>query len=524
MGYYTKIHIKDLILWESNPRVSKDGKEYFIEKEAVQKYFKDNESQMRYLTQDIAKNGLSPNDIVVVIKEGNGKYKVFEGNRRISAIKVLWKPDFLDYDIALRNYIARLGKSNYISREIYCYVSPNKEEAHSIVEKTHLGINRGIGRVPWGTLEKQAFKKLNNQPNTTVSSNLLDQYPGVFDDIIDKLKPTNVDRILSKSYVRDIIETDKDYSGLDSLQQGLVCDILDEVKRITDESKRSIAYIFHNNDDVVNLLGTYISTRKAELIKNAELSSQEARNRQIPINIKLLQSTIYLEVGETYVLPENVEITKDIDINLLIIKSIGVKSAIITKDNIFASTNTVGTYEIQYLYPYNESHVAKVCRIYVGPKQINAVSVETPFLSAHFHFIIDINPPINELVNQLSILDIRKYNLVAASSLRTLIESSIKVYNAKYNLSNLSSFENQIKQFRDDIYNDRSKKIRIENTVPMTKNEINNFLQSIDHSKLASILNLTAHSQATYLTKDDLFDLANKVLSYILIFITILLR
>ncbi|MBU1141001.1 MAG: hypothetical protein KKG64_00600, partial [Firmicutes bacterium] len=253
MGYYKKIHIKNLVLWESNPRIHHDGKLYSDEKEAVSQYFKSNEQQMRKLTVDIALFGLSPHDLVVVLPINDDVFKVFEGNRRISAIKSLSRPYYLDFNIPLRNYIKRISESHSFSKIVYCYVADSVEQAHDIVEKTHAGINGGIGRVPWGTLEKDTFKSMTNKSNTTLAYKLLEQYPGVYNEIINDLKSTNVDRVLSKKIIREIIETDSSYSGMDSIQQNLVYLILQEVQRISSESNRSIAYIFHNNDDVKKL-------------------------------------------------------------------------------------------------------------------------------------------------------------------------------------------------------------------------------------------------------------------------------
>ena len=53
---------------------------------------------MLNLTEDIQKNGLLGNQqIVVVYSDKLKKYIVYEGNRRIAAIKLLLNPEYFDF-------------------------------------------------------------------------------------------------------------------------------------------------------------------------------------------------------------------------------------------------------------------------------------------------------------------------------------------------------------------------------------------------------------------------------------------
>ncbi|GEM_PF-1405442 len=524
MGYYKKIHIKDLILWESNPRISHDGTVFSDEKEAVSQYFKKNESQMRQLTLDIAKNGLSPHDLVVVLPINDVKFKVFEGNRRVSAIKSLSRPYYLDYNMPLRNHIQRLSSSYEIKKNVYCYVADNVEQAHSIVEKTHAGINKGIGRVPWGTLEKDAFKIMTNKEDTTLSYKLMQQYPDTFDDIILELKSTNIDRVLTKKLVRDLIETDANYSGLDTIQQTLVLDILEEVKRITSASDRSIAYIFHNNDDVKRLLESFIKQRKDNLNAAAVKINEVAKARTIPLNINIKQSIIYIESGDTYSLLDNIELSSEMDLHLFTVKSLGDKSALINENYIFEATNRPGVYNIQYIYPYKETTISKVCQVSVASKQMSVNVKEVQFFDAAFPFTIDISRPINDLIAQLLILDIRKYNLVATGCLRSLVEISIRVFNDKYDLQQQDSLEKQIAQFKRFLSPKKNLREQVIANCPMSLEEVTSFIGSIDPITLAKKLNLVTHVPGAYLGREGLFEISNNIISYILIIITILIK
>ncbi|HHJ1694425.1 TPA: hypothetical protein ACQGUE_006064, partial [Pseudomonas aeruginosa] len=45
------------------------------------------------LAEHIAENGLDPTELQLVTPDGDGNYIVLEGNRRLTALKLLQKPD-----------------------------------------------------------------------------------------------------------------------------------------------------------------------------------------------------------------------------------------------------------------------------------------------------------------------------------------------------------------------------------------------------------------------------------------------
>ena len=90
-NYLSNISINDLFLDNDNPRISSQ----LDEKSCVAAILKNNESKMLNLAEDIAKNGLHAENIIVSKPEDDSsgtKWIVRDGNRRIAAIKLLNEP------------------------------------------------------------------------------------------------------------------------------------------------------------------------------------------------------------------------------------------------------------------------------------------------------------------------------------------------------------------------------------------------------------------------------------------------
>lgn len=108
------------------------------------------------LAKDIARFGLNPADRVMVVPDDKekGQFTVLEGNRRLTAVKLLNDPDVAPTKQWEKRF-SRLRPSDYSPiRWIRCTVFDDEEIAFHFVELRHLGESGGAGIVPWEAEQK----------------------------------------------------------------------------------------------------------------------------------------------------------------------------------------------------------------------------------------------------------------------------------------------------------------------------------------------------------------------------------
>lgn len=151
MSNRTFLQIDDLVVWSDNPRNGyMENSTSLSEKEVINLLIDVvGEKKMLNLASDIMNSrGLNGNVIPTVVLK-NGKYCVYDGNRRISAIKMLLKPSIIESD-ALKDRITTLSQNKDLSflRNVFVYVTDEKE-AIELMDKTHTGEQDGVGVIPW---------------------------------------------------------------------------------------------------------------------------------------------------------------------------------------------------------------------------------------------------------------------------------------------------------------------------------------------------------------------------------------
>jgi hypothetical protein len=108
------------------------------------------------LAKDIAAYGLNPANRTMVVKDESEKnqFIVLEGNRRLTALKLLNNPDTAPTK-EWRQRLLKLRPSNYSPiKEIPCVVFDDAKSAYHFIELTHLGESGGAGVVPWEAEQK----------------------------------------------------------------------------------------------------------------------------------------------------------------------------------------------------------------------------------------------------------------------------------------------------------------------------------------------------------------------------------
>lgn len=113
------------------------------------------------LAEDIIAFGLNPSDLISVIPHPSEKDKfvVVEGNRRITALKLLNSPA-LCHDSTIRRRFEALSKVYAINpiAKIKCIQFSDRESAKHWISLKHTGQNGGVGTVDWNSTEVKRFQ------------------------------------------------------------------------------------------------------------------------------------------------------------------------------------------------------------------------------------------------------------------------------------------------------------------------------------------------------------------------------
>lgn len=109
------------------------------------------------LAKDIIENGLSLFDLPMVIDadDGDQNYIVIEGNRRLTAIKLMLDPE-LSKDTPLHAAFVKLNKqhADAIPTVIDCTIAPNRKSALMWSNRKHASGLEGAGTEPWTAISK----------------------------------------------------------------------------------------------------------------------------------------------------------------------------------------------------------------------------------------------------------------------------------------------------------------------------------------------------------------------------------
>ncbi|WP_170563054.1 hypothetical protein [Ruegeria atlantica] len=159
MVEYLELTIDELLLDEENPRLGAVGSQ----SEALDALLRLNQSHFRNLMLSIKRNGLDPGDNLYVIdSEEPEDYVVLDGNRRLAALKVLARPDFLDgteASASTKKSLLRAAESfdrNEVE-PIRCVRFDDRATADDWIYRRHTGDMDGEGRIQWGRTEIQRF-------------------------------------------------------------------------------------------------------------------------------------------------------------------------------------------------------------------------------------------------------------------------------------------------------------------------------------------------------------------------------
>lgn len=206
MAQTTTIPVANLQLDTENPRLSTPNSG---QRETLRELASLQGTKLRVLAEDIVKHGLDPSELTIVakLKRTDNRYVVLDGNRRLSAIKVLENPESVDGAIgaSLLKTMRRLSERYQQDpiANIDCVVVKDREDARHWLELRHTGEQQGAGRVLWGSQESARFRAQDADPEPHIQAlDFLESRGDLSQKQRRKIPSTTYRRLLGTPYVR----------------------------------------------------------------------------------------------------------------------------------------------------------------------------------------------------------------------------------------------------------------------------------------------------------------------------------
>lgn len=234
------------------------------------------------LAKDIAQHGLSPLDNILVIPSESGNFVVWEGNRRITALKLLENPDRCHSRDLTQKY-ARLTKDFEVPSKLRCVVASSQQEADRLIELKHQGPQGGVGTLHWSPAQKNRHQtRLGKKGRYDFSQKVIDAIlPKLSEDLQFKVQDksfalSTLDRLLQNTEVRNFLGiSDEDGSPRRTLHESEVVKGLSKV--ISDIADKSL-----------KVSRVYDADKQREYLK-------EFAENEVPDRSKKLKDSVALE-------------------------------------------------------------------------------------------------------------------------------------------------------------------------------------------------------------------------------------
>jgi len=171
---------------------------------AILEMIDDQKQKLVNLARDLMEVGPSPGEPVWVTKDpkNKGQYIVLEGNRRVTALKLMDTPALADGTIVEKHFrnLSKLYAKKPI-RELEAKVFASREEAQPWIRRRHMTATSGVGLQRWEPLAKGRADKAHGLKTPRFLSVIeflgdnSDEWNTIYDALDDKW--TTVDRVLN---------------------------------------------------------------------------------------------------------------------------------------------------------------------------------------------------------------------------------------------------------------------------------------------------------------------------------------
>ena len=170
----------------------------------------DAKKEMLNLANDIIVDGLNPFEMPIVCFDDEiGKYVVYDGNRRITCLKLMTQYKGNADVLAEIPSVAEIYKIQYDGdNSIQCVVYEDADDAIHFLNKIHNDINNGIGRKQWDSQAKmRANAAYGNKTKSYAIVEFLKSNQNTGTELLEKMKTnrwiSKLERVVSFSLFKD---------------------------------------------------------------------------------------------------------------------------------------------------------------------------------------------------------------------------------------------------------------------------------------------------------------------------------
>lgn len=209
--YEDEISISQLMLDTQNPRLPETQTN---QRDAIRAMTSAQAEKIMSLAQHIVENGINPTSLPIVMpSENEGMFFVLDGNRRVTALKLLESP-LMAEGILNPSSIEKLkGLSTKFAQNpikgLNCIVVTDRKAADVWIQLIHRGQNDGAGLVQWDG-QVSARYDARKTGNKSIALQVLDfvkENASLTPDTHDQIEKgkfpiTNLERLLNTHYVR----------------------------------------------------------------------------------------------------------------------------------------------------------------------------------------------------------------------------------------------------------------------------------------------------------------------------------
>lgn len=157
--FKTDVPIHDILLDTENARIRTGSDQRNCISRILRK-----EKQMLVLIEDIAKNGLTTMPILIMPTQNN-KWIVKDGNRRITALKLLNAPEICPEPQLISKIMNIVEKyKDNISPYVDCLCSENPKAIFDEIVARHSGAREGAGQYDWFAYMRTIYLLNNGHP------------------------------------------------------------------------------------------------------------------------------------------------------------------------------------------------------------------------------------------------------------------------------------------------------------------------------------------------------------------------
>lgn len=151
---FMKLRVSSILLDQNNPRFPSVTNQ----REALHAMLNEQGDKIYNLACDIAQHGLDPSKRLIIFQE-RSKYIDGDGNRRITALKILETSDLIKNHKSYAKFkkLSKGIKGKKID-EVECVVFQSRYSIRHWLEINHSGELDGRGQIPWSSEQKQRFK------------------------------------------------------------------------------------------------------------------------------------------------------------------------------------------------------------------------------------------------------------------------------------------------------------------------------------------------------------------------------